>query len=45
MYNSKEENPSEFVIMIDSCAQKSGDLFQNFHGCFLIFAFLCDMVE
>lgn len=32
--SSKEKNPSEFVIMIDSWAQKTGNLFQNFHGCF-----------
>ena len=30
----KGKNPSEFVIMIDSGAQKTGSLFQNFHGCF-----------
>lgn len=35
----REKIPSEFVIMIDSCVQKAGNLSQNFHGCFLISCF------
>lgn len=30
----REKNPLEFVIMIDSCVEETGSLFQNFHGCF-----------
>lgn len=37
----KKDIPSEFVIMIDSCVQKAGNLFQNFHGSFLISCFFC----
>lgn len=41
-----EKIPSEFVIMIDSCVQKAGNLFQNFHGCFFwSLAFLFDRLE
>lgn len=35
----KKDIPSEFVIMIDSCVQKAGNLFQSFHGSFLISCF------
>lgn len=37
----EEKNPLEFVIMIDSCAQKTGNLFQNFHGCFFDLLLFC----
>lgn len=45
---AKKKNPSEFVIMIDSCAQKTGNLFQNFHDFFFFFwsfAVLFDILE
>lgn len=41
--NGRQEKkiPSEFVIMIDSCVQKAGNLFQNFHGCFFDLLLFC----
>lgn len=48
MYQEKKgkgKNPSEFVLMINSCAQKTGNLFQNFHGCFLVFFFFWSILK
>lgn len=38
---NRKKVASEFVIMIDSCVQKAGDLFQNFHGCFFDLLLFC----
>lgn len=40
-HKKQGKNPLEFVIMIDSCAQKTGNLSQNFHGCFFDLLAFC----